>query len=92
VADGERSMIMADNNNEFINLDPKILDAISGGVITPDEEEELKTNLAKIKSMGISQDMVWAQLPTFFEMYKSSYPNITIEEIEDFIKKNWDSV
>ena len=83
---------MADNNNGFVNLDPKILDVISGGVISPDEEDQLKSNLAMIKSMGISLDMVWAQLPTFFEMYKSSYPNITIEEVEEFIRKNWDSI
>ena len=88
----ERRIIMADNNNGFIDLDPKILDAISGGVMTQDEENTLLDNLIAIKSMGISLDTIWQQLPAFYDIYKSSYPNITYEDVEGFIKKNWDSL
>lgn len=83
---------MADNNNGFVDLDPKILDAISGGVITEDEQSQLRSSLAQIKGMGISLDTIWAQLPVFFDMYKNTYPNITYQEVEDFIKANWDSL
>ncbi len=83
---------MADNNNGFVDLDPRILDVISGGVITDDQQALLLENLKAIKSMGITEDVVWAQLPAIFDIYKSSYPNITYEDIEKFIKDNWNSI
>ena len=84
---------MIDNpGNLKLELTPDQLEAISGGTYTPEQEQELLGYLRMGKASGMTKEKVLSMVPMFFASLSSKYPDVTMQEVTDYITSTWDSL
>lgn len=67
-----------------LNLDD--MDKITGGVMTSGEKSTLSYYLKMAKDANLTMDQVLAFVPQFFPVYSPKYPNVTMQDVTDYIK------
>ena len=82
--------------NSFVDgaaeLSLEDLDGVAGGVMTKMQEKMLGWAVGDAKADGKTLNEVILSLPDLFEKYSSMYPNVTLDEVEDWIRANWDNL
>ena len=89
MADNKMDAIFAAMCGDGAELNAEELSSVSGGVIDSSAKEKLIAGIKLAKSTGVSLSEVLAQLPTYYNLMHSAFPNVTQKEAEKFIKDNW---
>lgn len=71
----------------LVELNLEDMDKVSGGVMTSSDKATLKKYLKMAKDENMSMEDVLSLIPTFFPLYTSQYPNVTIDDVKKYIKK-----
>ncbi len=68
------------------------LDSVVGGVITPAQKATLNGVLKMAKKSGKSLDDVIASILGYYNSLHAMYPDVTLEEVQDYVLETWDSI
>ena len=74
------------------NLSLDDLAGVAGGTHTQEEEALLRTALISAKQSGYTKEMVLSLIPLLYTIYHKDHPNVTKQEVVDYINQNWDSL
>lgn len=86
---------MAINNLADIGkyeLDLDQLNGVTGGVITDSQKATLNSVLKMAKGSGMSLENVMGMIPGYFDSLHNMYPNVTLEEIQDYVTETWETI
>ena len=61
-------------------------------VMTQEEEGQLLWGLGEAKKANLSMDDVLALVPSYYDLLHPSHPNVTQQEVIDYIRNNWSSI
>ena len=79
-------------SGEAVELSLDDLNGVAGGVITKAEESQLRWGLGEAKKANLSMDDVLALVPSYYDLLHPSHPNVTQQEVIDYIRNNWSSI
>ena len=68
------------------------LDSVAGGVITASQKITLNSLLKQAKGSGMSVDAVLGMIPGYYNSLHAMYPDVTLEEVQDYITEMWDNL
>ena len=68
------------------------LDEVTGGVITSAQAGLLNPVLKNAKASGKTMDEVIALIPGYYQQMHMIYPNVTIDDVEKYVREVWDSL
>ena len=83
---------MALNNFGDYELNLDQLNGVTGGVITDSQKTTLNYVLKQAKNAKMSLDDVMALIPGYYDTLHSSYPDVTLEEVQTYVSETWDSL
>ena len=66
------------------------LGLVSGGVMTDSQMDLLRSGLTQAKQSGMTKEEVLRYVPTYYRLLHPQYPNVTLDEVIDYINQNWD--
>lgn len=84
---------MADKFGDMaFELTPDQLEGISGGSYTAEQAAQLSGYLRMAKNAGMTKEQVLAMVPGLFASLSAQYPDVTMQEVTDYINSHWDSL
>ena len=92
MADKRLEEIIKKATENMVEITPEQMEAVNGGVITSEQQNLLWSILKTAKNSGYTKNAVLNMVPGFYDTYHSSYPNVTISDITNFINAVWDSL
>ncbi len=78
--------------NLSLELTADQLESVSGGTYTPQQAALLSGYLKMAKQGGTTKEQVLSMVPVLFSSLSSQYPDVTMQEVIDYINANWDKL
>ena len=72
-----------------VQLSMADLEKVTGGTLTDEAQSKLLWAINLAKENKLSLETVIGYIPMYFTIYRSSFPDATVEEAEKFIRENW---
>ena len=76
-------------SGEVQELELKDLEGVSGGAITASEESLLVWGIKLAKQNNLSVQDILDFIPQYYDTYHRLYPNVTVEDVTDYLNKHW---
>ncbi len=77
---------------QTVELSLDDLAGVAGGSYTQEEETTLRNALIAAKQSGMSKETVLGYVNLLYNSYHKDHPNVTKQEVIDYINQNWDSL